>query len=230
MTECLFSSHFQYMSDSSDKTELLGFLTVIEHVPLGRVGGFLVLNQAGRPVEFHCTSPVRANRAQEILYGSSLYPFLYGEQIAGTLVSKTKSPVTLLLTDSIPVLAVQESVDLPVVYVCARKREEGEQGERGNEQVRQSLLDFGIENAVRTDEDTEKNEREKARRLHDIPGLSVARWREIECGNQWIGVPAGNEEELEIFRRRFQRLAKTLDIAEPFERIRLAVEETQKAA
>ena len=54
----------------------LGFLTVVEHAELGLLGGYLLLNAAGRPLEFHCTAPVKPNRAQEILYGPTLRPYL----------------------------------------------------------------------------------------------------------------------------------------------------------
>ena len=68
----------------------LGFLTVVEHAELGLLGGYLLLNAAGRPLEFHCTAPVKPNRAQEILYGPTLKPFLYGEQIGQTLLTRSK--------------------------------------------------------------------------------------------------------------------------------------------
>ena len=45
----------------------LGFLTILEHDQLGYVGGYLILNSAGRPLEFHCSAPVKPNRAQQIL-------------------------------------------------------------------------------------------------------------------------------------------------------------------
>ena len=54
----------------------IGFLSVLDDEELGAIGGYLVLSRNGRPLEFHCTSPVRANRAQQILYGPTLQPFL----------------------------------------------------------------------------------------------------------------------------------------------------------
>lgn len=56
-------------SPAGKSTIALGFLTVVEHKQHGLFGGYLVLNQVGRPLEFHCTAPVKPNRAQEILYG-----------------------------------------------------------------------------------------------------------------------------------------------------------------
>ena len=50
----------------------IGFLTVTRDLEQGLFGGYLLLNALGRPLEFHCTAPVRPNRAQEILYGPTL--------------------------------------------------------------------------------------------------------------------------------------------------------------
>src|SRR6188474_707044 len=80
----------QSMTDSRPKSlPAIGFLTIVEHQESGLTGGYLVLNTLGRPLEFHCTAPLKTNRAQEILYGPTLRPFLYGEQIGQTLLEKS---------------------------------------------------------------------------------------------------------------------------------------------
>lgn len=104
---------------NSEKSALatLGFLTVIEHAEHGLFGGYLVLNANGRPLEFHCTAPVKPNRAQEILYGATLKPFLFSEQIGQTLIEKGKTPPQLLFTDNEQVLAVREFIAAPVLLL-----------------------------------------------------------------------------------------------------------------
>lgn len=102
--------------DAKSKTAL-GFLSVIELPQHGLCGGYLVLNRNGRPLEFHCTAPLKPNRAQQILYGATLEPFLYGEQIGQTLVNKAKQDVLAVFTDRPAALAVREYVDLPVALV-----------------------------------------------------------------------------------------------------------------
>jgi hypothetical protein len=92
---------------------------VVEYVDHGLFGGYLVLNLAGRPLEFHCTAPVKANRAQEILFGPTLAPFLEGELIAAALLGRTKSPPLLVCTDRPAVLAVRPMVDFPVLLSLA---------------------------------------------------------------------------------------------------------------
>jgi hypothetical protein len=95
-------------------SETYGFLAIAGDARDGMVGGCLLLNGRGRPLEFHCTAPVRPNRAQVILYGPTLRPYVVGEQIAATLLAKSKLSPTILWTDDLDVLSVREAVDFPI--------------------------------------------------------------------------------------------------------------------
>ncbi len=101
----------------------LGFLTVVPHEQHGLFGGLLVLDSGGRPLEFHCTAPVKTNRAQEILFGPTLEPYLYGEQIGQTLVTAARQKPAVLCTDLAAMLAVREHVEIPVALVQASPAE-----------------------------------------------------------------------------------------------------------
>ena len=46
----------------------LGFLTVFAE-PTGYLGGYLVTNSWGRPLEFRLSTAVQPNKVQQILYG-----------------------------------------------------------------------------------------------------------------------------------------------------------------
>ena len=70
--------------------DLVGFLSVRYQPEHGFFGGYLIVNQLARPLEFHCTMPVRPSRSQELLYGSTLNDFVCGEQIAKALTQKAK--------------------------------------------------------------------------------------------------------------------------------------------
>lgn len=113
----------------------LGFLTVIEHEQLGLVGGYLLLNLAGRPLEFHCTAPVKPNRAQQILYGPTLEPYLYGEQIGQALAAKSSVQPLCICTDREPALALGDHVTQPVVWVSPRDGEADGSGDAANQRV-----------------------------------------------------------------------------------------------
>jgi hypothetical protein len=102
----------------------LGFLTVLPDAG-GHVGGYLVTNAWGRPVEFRLTSAVQPNRVQAILYGHTLSDYVFGELIGRTLVEKTATRPTLVVTDSPRGLAVRSHVDVPVVAVAGPDRPDG---------------------------------------------------------------------------------------------------------
>ncbi|MFT5523721.1 MAG: hypothetical protein ACI9HK_001669 [Pirellulaceae bacterium] len=104
-------------ASNSKSLPSFGFVTIDEHQQHGLFGGYLILNVHGRPLEFHCTAPVKPNRAQEILYGPTLKPFLYGEQIAHTLVSKARIQPQIICTDVQEVLAVADLIEMPAVLV-----------------------------------------------------------------------------------------------------------------
>ena len=103
---------------ASGETDLkLGFLTAIELPGGGYVGGLLVTNQFGRPLEFQCTTPVRPNRTQEILYGPTLRPFLLGELIGRTLIEKAAIKPDLVLAEGEDLLELRAHVSQPVAVV-----------------------------------------------------------------------------------------------------------------
>jgi hypothetical protein len=103
----------------------IGFLTVTEHAEHGLFGGYLILNVSGRPLEFHCTAPLKPSRAQEILYGPTLHPFLFGEQIGQTLLAKAKVKPFLVCTDADAMLAAREFSEVPLVFVSSPESESG---------------------------------------------------------------------------------------------------------
>lgn len=162
----------------------VGFLTVVEHEQHGLFGGYLVLNLAGRPLEFHCTAPVKPNRAQQILYGPTLEPYLYGEQIGQALVSKSSLSVMLVCTDRAAALAVRAFVEMPVLLV--------ESGPGPRQDTRAELIRFAF-------------------------------------GANALAIAVDRPQDRELAQTRLVQLGEAFDLAEPFERIRAAIDEAQKS-
>src|SRR5215469_1970005 len=102
---------------SAPATLHLGFLTVL-HEPTGYLGGYLVTNTWGRPLEFRLSTAVQPNRVHHILYGGTLQPYVCADLIGKTLVDKTATAVQLLVTDSEPVLDLRLKVAVPVVWLA----------------------------------------------------------------------------------------------------------------
>jgi len=92
----------------------VGFLTVYSE-GAGYVGGYLVTNSWGRPLEFRLSTAVQPNRVQQILYGGTLTSYVCVDLIGKTLVEKASTPIHLLVTDSTNVLPIRTHIDTPVV-------------------------------------------------------------------------------------------------------------------
>lgn len=92
-----------------------GFITTVEIEGMGWCGGMLLLNQVARPLEFHCTLPIKPSRSQEILYGTSLLPFLCGQVIGKALLEKAKTRPHLVITDCRHTADLTQCCSTPVI-------------------------------------------------------------------------------------------------------------------
>jgi hypothetical protein len=108
------------METSGAPVSNLGFLTVL-HEPSGYLGGYLVTNSWGRPLEFRLSTAVQPNRVQQILYAGTLQAYICADLIGKTLVEKTAVPVQMVLTDTEAALDLRLSVGVPVVSVAPEK-------------------------------------------------------------------------------------------------------------
>jgi len=183
----------------------VGFLTVIENQDQGLFGGFLLLNLAGRPLEFHCTAPIKPSRAQQILYGPTLQPYLFGEQIGQTLLSKAKKQPSLVCTDRQPVLAVADHVDIPVVLVIP---DEGSSTEEPQGGENPDGCHWRVDGAHSTAEHL----------------------REFRFGDNRLAMPVGAESCEARIQGELGEVIETFDLSEPFDRIRDAIKEAQRGA
>lgn len=95
----------------------LGFLTIL-HEANGYLGGYLVTNCWGRPLEFRLSTAVQPNRVQQILYGGTLQPYLCADLIGKTLIEKTSIAAQLIVTDLEPALELRQRLETPVVWLA----------------------------------------------------------------------------------------------------------------
>jgi hypothetical protein len=189
--------------DGGGSESALGFLTVIEDAQHGLFGGYLVLNAMGRPIEFHCSAPIRPNRAQQILYGPTLEPYLYGEQIGQTLITKAQVEPMVVCTDRAAALAVREHTSGPVALVLPST----------DDQQRPETPPAGPTGGyIRVD------------RAH--PGGPPL--QTFQLGRNRLAVAEQAVGDRPLIEQRLSRLAESFDLTEPFGRIRQAIEEAQQ--
>ncbi len=115
----------------------LAFLTVIQE-PTGWVGGYLVTNAWGRPLEFRLTSAVQPNRVQTVLYGPTLAEYLHADVIGKALVEKTSIRPDLIVTDCPAMLGLRSRVDMPVIGLA----KEASAGSRSHPENEADLIRF----------------------------------------------------------------------------------------
>lgn len=168
----------EQQSGSSAATTAFGFLTTVDSPTHGVFGGYLLVDSVGRPLEFHCTAPVKVTRAQQILYGATLPSQLHGRQIGAALLAEATVTPAVVLTDSDAMLTVRSHTSLPVALV------------------------------KRADAATP-------------PGGFL-------LGTSAVNPHATDAGDVDAIRVRLEELVGAVDLTEPFERIRAAIDEAQR--
>ncbi|SMP58905.1 hypothetical protein SAMN06265222_106142 [Neorhodopirellula lusitana] len=188
------------MGSSKDVT--IGYFSTVNTETAGWTGGLLVLNAAGRPLEFQCTLPIRPSKAHEILFGSTLREHLISEVIGPTLLQKCRTPISLLCCQQVEALALQEN--LPRVASSPTVTS----GTTATD--RQATLVGYMRGA---------DETRKA-----ISSPSLAGHCELPIGDATLFVAM---ELLEATQAAIDGLNDMVDATEPFERITEAIREAQ---
>ena len=192
-------------------------------------------------MEFHCTVPVHPNRAQEILCGNTLESFLCGHQIAPALYKRKKTDICAVLTDSVSALCFQDLVKTPV-FLLREAVEEREPAKEGGRTVNEN----GEDSCQSIYEPGEMDHGEFPRgkfavgarippsRLSDeefvdsLPGIASGDWSSRDSnGCHFVVSHKITDSKIWSKIAVFQKL---IDLVEPFERIRLAINESQKTA
>lgn len=193
-------------SSSPRSSQSVGFLTVCEYEAQGLFGGYLILNASGRPLEFHCTAPVRPSRAQEILYGATLQAYLYGEQIGQALLEKAKAVPLVVFTDVPAVLTVRNFISQPVACVLSPAEE---------------ACSNELESGVRWRRDAA---------VQGPPPPFALRLHTFQVGHDRLSILQDHQADADTIVQQWEPLAADFDLREPFARIREAVDEARRSA
>jgi len=192
------------MTDNKKSEQFhLGFLATLELADQSWVGGLLVTNRLGRPLEFQCTSPVSANPTQRILYGPTLVPYILTDLLGRTLVEKVAVKPDLILTERGDVLDLRELISTPVACL-------------------DGLADQQETVAA---EDQSSNNRGWTQEPENAPADSLR----LTHGRQTLRFHSAHHTDRDLIQKKIGRIPKDADLGEPFERIREALEETTRS-
>lgn len=202
---------------SPPRDPIVGYLSTLESADHGYFGGYLMVSLLGRPLEFHCTAPVRPSRAQQILYGLTLRPYLLGEQIGGTLLREAKLRPELILTDQIDAFCLRSQATVPLVCLVGGTPEKESQDPTGHAADDGPAIIGGlVEGPILP--------------LPASPSANApqpATYRFSAGGCDWQ-LPNGFEADRPLVVDLLTRLAKHVELAEPFGRIHEAICEAQR--
>jgi hypothetical protein len=212
----------------------LGFLTAIEVPERGFVGGLLVTNHFGRPLEFQCTAPLKPNRAQEILYGPTLIPYVLGDLIGRTLIEKVGVKPHLVLTERNDLLPMRDLVSIPVACVddllAAAPASPAPNGTLATPPLP------AAEPSSSSDGSTERGDADGGAVIADAspasessPLAPPAAEPHFRLGRQILRFHAAHAEDQAIARQGADAVPADADLREPFERVREALSETAKS-
>jgi hypothetical protein len=123
------------MTDT-DTNIRLGFVDIAVF-PDGSIrGGILITDIDTRPYEFRVTSPVKPTQLQQVLYGSSLREYVYGELICAPLVKSSKEKLSLVMVKETNLLAIRDTQEISVPVILIRQEPKAIKSEDGKEGIK----------------------------------------------------------------------------------------------
>ncbi len=93
-------------------------LSVVEDVFMG---GAMVTDSYGLPLEFRYTEPVRATKLQRILYGDVLEKYIHGDVIAGNLIGRLEQKPDLFVVSETALLEAASGAGKKAVQILASR-------------------------------------------------------------------------------------------------------------
>jgi len=184
----------------------LGFLAAAKVSEQGYIGGLLVTNGYGRPLEFQCTAPVTPNRTQQILYGPTLVPFILGELIGRTLIERVDVRPQLVLIEQPEILDVRPHVRVPVAYLV-------DEAEKTATAKRPQVGEAPANGEERSDQETGGPERANRMAIN---------------GRQ-LRFHSAHTSDRDVIATKRNLIPQDANLEEPFERVREALNETMRA-
>ncbi len=128
-------------------------LAVAENVFMG---GAMVTDGYGLPLEFRYTEPVRATKLQRVLYGDVLEKYLHGEVIAASLIGRLEQRPDLVLVADPNLLVVMQNAGKKAALITQTHvsplQELGAQQEVHDNEFLLQLMDNGSPVRVRLPE------------------------------------------------------------------------------
>src|SRR5579875_1641994 len=111
------------------------------------MGGAMVTDASGLPLEFRYTEPVRATKLQRVLYGDVLEKYIHGDVIAANLIGRLEQKPDVFLVSDPALIPVLQAAGKKVAAVAATRvaplKEYGAEQDVGEGEFLLQLSDSG---------------------------------------------------------------------------------------
>jgi hypothetical protein len=98
-------------------TPLLGYLRIIEIAPNLFRGAILMTDLRGKPQDFRCTSAIKPNAIQRVLYGGTLSEHMALDLCGLPLLKALPSKPAVLLADRLDLLVLRQQTEIPMLWI-----------------------------------------------------------------------------------------------------------------
>jgi hypothetical protein len=99
----------------------LGYLQVTSPVANAYIGGLMIVDGRGLPIEFRYTEPIQPTKIQQILYGTALSRYIKTEVILETLLKSLETRPHVLVVNDDCFLVKETNRDFEVVRLMETK-------------------------------------------------------------------------------------------------------------
>ena len=107
----------------SSRAVRLGFLTFVQAQDSGSGrGALLVTDEETRPLEFRCTTPIKPNPLQRMLYGQTLRSYIAADLVGEPLLGAIQEKPLLIVVREPLFLKLRSKINVPTV--CLRRQGE----------------------------------------------------------------------------------------------------------
>lgn len=109
------------MAKAGARSLVLGFLHVASSIPSRYRGGYLLLTDYGRPIEFHYTSELSISPLQQALFGAQFERIVYADLLAKPMTDRQSTAPQILVVNSPVLLELRRQIPAPVVAISVAK-------------------------------------------------------------------------------------------------------------
>lgn len=225
------------MTSRTNKESAIGFISALQYEGAW-LGGLLLTDSRGKPIEFHCTAPVKVSHSHQILFGPTIDSFVLADNVAPKLMAAVKTEPSIVCTDLIemtaadagnggvvlvvglePSPATNPPVCGPKIHRVFDEGNSGQSNDRNDEGPGEQLNDqISLEQEQENHCIGSASSERQLRRLDSLDQFAI--------GEQKFAIEKGAESRRNEMIAQLRQFANEIDLTEPFERIQNAIQQS----